>query len=49
MYSDEYKTLSHVLAIEYISKTYKFLSENQINIIDTMRKLRHGVVYMGKK
>ena len=49
MYLDGYKTLSHVLAIEYISKNYKILSENQINIIEVMRKLRHGIVYYGKK
>lgn len=49
MYMDGYKTLSHVSAIQYLPKNYKILSENQITIIDTMRKLRHGIVYYGKK
>lgn len=49
MYLDGWKTLSHVSAIDYISKNYKILSDNQAKIIDTMRKLRHGVVYYGKK
>ncbi len=49
MYVDGYKTLSHVSAINYISKNCKTLSNNQVRIIDTMRKLRHGVVYYGKK
>jgi hypothetical protein len=49
MYIDGYKTLSHVSAIEYISKNYKVISENQIRIIDTIRKLRHGILYYGKK
>jgi len=48
MYIDGYKTLSHISAIGYISN-YKLLSENQISMIETMRKLRHGVVYYGKK
>jgi len=49
MYIDGNKTLSHVLAIEYLSKNYKVISENQIRIIDAVRKLRHGIVYYGKK
>ena len=49
MYTDGYKTLSHVSAIEYLSKNYKIISENQIRIINNIRKLRHGIVYYGKK
>ena len=49
MYIDRYKTLSHISVIEYASKNYKQLSENQINVINTIRKLRHGVLYYGKK
>ena len=49
MYIDGFKTLSHVSAIQYLSKNYKILSENQITIINTTRKLRHGIVYYGKK
>lgn len=48
MYADGYKTLSHISAITYI-KNYDIFSENQIKIIDIMRKLRHGIVYYGKK
>ena len=49
MYLDGCKTLSHVGAINYLSKNYSQLSPNQLNIIDNMRKLRHGIVYYGKK
>lgn len=49
MYLDGYKTVSHVSAIGYINKNYKFLTDNQVSIIDSMRKLRHGIVYYGKK
>jgi|SRR3989344_8630906 len=49
MYADGCKTLSHVSAIEYLSENYNMFSKNQIMIIDTMRKLRHGIVYYGKK
>lgn len=49
MYAEGYKTLSHVSAIGYLSKNYNMFSENQIMIIDTIRKLRHGIVYYGRK
>ena len=49
MYLDGYKTLSHISAIEYLSKNYKIFSANQIKIIDNIRKLRHGIIYYGKK
>ncbi len=49
MYSEGYKTLSHVSAIDYISNNCKSISKNQIRIIDSVRKLRHGIVYYGKK
>jgi hypothetical protein len=49
MYLDGYKTLSHVALIDYFAKNYNVLSENQIKIIDNMRKFRHGIVYYGKK
>jgi hypothetical protein len=49
MYIDGYKTLSHVSLIDYFSQNYRVLSDNQIKIIDTMRKFRHGIVYYGKK
>ena len=49
MYLDGCKTLSHISAIDYISRNYNILSSNQISIINIMRKLRHGIVYYGKK
>lgn len=49
MYIDGYKTLSHVKLIEYFSSNYKELDENQIKLINTLRKFRIGVVYYGRK
>ncbi len=49
MYLDGYKTLSHVKLIEYFSSRYELLDEKQIKLIDTMRKIRNGIVYYGKK
>jgi len=49
MYIDGYKTLSHIKLIEYFSSNYKELDENQIKLIDTLRKFRIGIVYYGRK
>ena len=49
MYIDGYKTLSHIKVLEYVSQKYDILSNNQVQIIDTLRKFRHGIVYYGKK
>lgn len=49
MYAEGHKTLSHVSAIEYLSKNNKTISDNQVRIINNIRKLRHGIVYYGKK
>ena len=49
MYIDGYKTLSHVKLIEYFSSRYKDLDEQQIRLVDDIRKQRHGIVYYGKK
>jgi len=49
MYLDGFKTLSHIKLIEYFSKTYNLLTENQIKLIDTLRKFRIGIVYYGRK
>src|SRR3989338_4035708 len=49
MYSEGYKTLSNISLIEYISRYSRELTENQIKLIDTLRKFRHGTVYYGKK
>jgi len=49
MYINGYKTLSHIKLIEYFSSNYKELDENQIKLIDTLRKFRIGIVYYGRK
>jgi len=49
MYIDGYKTLSHIKLIEYFSTNYKELDENQIKLINTLRKFRIGIVYYGRK
>ena len=48
MYSEGCKTLSHVKAIEYVYQK-NILTDNQAKIADTLRKIRHGIVYYGKK
>lgn len=47
MYSEGYKTLSHVSLIKFISE-YGFSSE-ETRMLDKMRKYRHGTVYYGDK
>ena len=49
MYIDGYKTLSHVELIGYFSSHCKDLDEQQIRLVDDIRKQRHGIVYYGKK
>ncbi len=49
MYSDGYKTLSHISLIEYLSKNYKNFNAYEINIINILRKFRHGTIYYGKR
>ncbi len=47
MYFEGYKTLNHISLIRFLSK-YGF--ENyELQIIDNMRKFRHGTIYYGKK
>lgn len=48
MYSDGFKTLSHIGLIKYL-KNSRELSEKEIRLIDSLRKLRHGIIYYGKK
>jgi len=48
MYSDGFKTLSHIKSIEYVHK-YKEISKEELVILDKMRKFRHGIVYYGQK
>lgn len=49
MYSDGYKTLSHISLIEYLSKNYKNFNAYEISIINILRKFRHGTIYYGKR
>ena len=49
MYIDGYKTLSHISLIEYLSKNYPEFERKEINLIDSLRKMRHGTIYYGKK
>ncbi len=49
MYIDGFKTLSHKKLLEYFSTNYDLLNDNQLLLIDTLRKSRNGIVYYGKK
>jgi hypothetical protein len=49
MYLDGYKTLSHIKLIEYFSSHYKQLEHKDIQLINTLRKFRIGIVYYGRK
>ncbi|MEK6897617.1 MAG: hypothetical protein AABW93_03750 [Nanoarchaeota archaeon] len=47
MYSEGYKTLSHIALIKFLSNhSFKY---NEIKTLDNMRKFRHGIVYYGRK
>jgi len=47
MYSDGYKTLSHISLIQFM-RNYGF-NNTEIQVLDNMRKFRHGTVYYGRK
>ena len=49
MYIEGYKTLSHVSLIAYFKEHHSELTENQVQIVDRLRKHRNGIVYYGKK
>lgn len=49
MYLDGYKTLSHVKLIDYFSSHYKQLEHRDIELMNTLRKFRIGIVYYGRK
>ena len=49
MYSDGYKTLSHIMLIEYFSSNYNELTREEIKLIDVLRKFRNGIMYYGEK
>ncbi|MEX0920166.1 MAG: hypothetical protein WDZ69_01120 [Candidatus Pacearchaeota archaeon] len=48
MYLRGYKTLSHISLIKFLSKDYG-LNESDLEILDRMRRFRHGTVYYGRK
>ena len=48
MYFEGYKTLSHVYLIEYLKK-YNEFNNHELEMLDHMRKARHGTVYYGRK
>lgn len=48
MFIDGYKTLSHVKLIEYFNKNYNVLSDSEKRLLESLRKLRHGIVYYGE-
>ena len=48
MYADGYKTLSHISLIEYL-KSYNELNNHELEMLDRMRKARHGTVYYVRK
>jgi hypothetical protein len=39
---------SHIAAIEYLHENYKELEENEIGLIDDLRKKRTGITYYGR-
>lgn len=41
-----YKTLSHECAIEFLRE--KYLDNSEVEFLQNVRKLRHGVKYYGK-
>ncbi|GIU68251.1 MAG: hypothetical protein KatS3mg001_101 [Candidatus Pacearchaeota archaeon] len=48
MYSDGYKTLSHVKLLDYFVENYE-IDDSYAKLIDNLRKFRNDIVYYGKK
>ena len=48
MYADGYKTLSHISLMQYLNR-YNEFSHRELEILDNMRKFRHGAIYYGSK
>ena len=48
MYTDGYKTLSHISLIQYLKK-YDEFERVDLELLDNMRKFRHRTVYYGRK
>lgn len=48
MYIEGYKTLSHISLIEYLKRNNEF-GDYELEILNKMRKFRHGTVYYGRK
>ncbi|MBI2507802.1 hypothetical protein HYV89_02510 [Candidatus Woesearchaeota archaeon] len=49
MYNEGYKTLSHVGLIGYLSKNHPEFERGEMILIDSLRKMRHGTVYYGRR
>ena len=48
LFLDGYKTLSHKDLVEYIQLSYgEHFTENEINVLDNLRKRRNNIVYYG--
>ncbi len=48
MYIEGYKTLNHISLINFLSKTGVF-NQDEIQILEGMRRFRHGTIYYGRK
>lgn len=45
LFVDGYKTLSHKDLVDYPNNYKEFFSENDISVVDTLRKRRNKIVY----
>ncbi len=49
LFADGYKTLGHKELIEYVKEAYsQALSQEDIQLLDQLRKLRNSIVYYGE-
>lgn len=49
MYLDGWKTLSHMKLIEYTTQHVSGLNEKEIELLNTLRKFRNGIMYYGRR
>ncbi len=49
MYVGGFKTLSHIKMIKWFSENSDVLLENEIKLLDNLRRLRNGTLYYGEK
>ncbi len=47
LFCDGYKTLSHKTLLEYIKKNYAKLNNDELELLDDLRKRRNKLVYYG--